>query len=59
MTVVQFLLIDDFKKRKAITSRQQAHAKHNNATAHSSVLFSPNVVKVHKLSVSQLQHDAK
>jgi len=29
------LLINDFFKRKAITSRQQTHAKHNDATAHS------------------------
>jgi len=29
--------------------RQQAHAKHNNATARSPVLFSPNVVEVHGL----------
>ena len=45
--------------RKAITSRQQAHAKHDNATVHIAVVFSPNVVKVHRLSVSQLQHDSK
>jgi len=38
---------------------QQAHAKHSDTTADSSVLFRPNLVKVNSLNVFQLQHVTK
>jgi len=48
-----------FKKSNNKKAASSCEAQQRHSPQSSRLLFSPNVVKVHTLSVSQLQHDSK